>query len=282
MVAAAVNPADVKARLGQLRGWGDLDFPAQLGGDIAGIVQAVGDGATKFVVGDRVAGMINPFRNGAYAEYVVVPEDFLAKVPDGLDLGDAAALPTGVLTGTQLVEIGISPRAGDRVLVTGAAGSVGRAAVIALLAAGASPIAGVRGSARGAVDLPVDAVVDLEDEDALAALGSLDAIADTVGGETLLRLYSLVKPEGTVASAVMPPPVPPTGSTQRTCSLVVSFDADRLARFMQLLVQSGQRMPVAGRYPLEEIATAHGLVEQGGLSGKVIVMGSGAASAHPS
>lgn len=131
VAATAINPFDVKLRKGWMHEWMPLEFPAQIGGDVAGVVDAVGDGATRFAVGDRVAGIINATRHGSYAQYTVANEAGLARVPDALTLEDAAALLTGTVTGVQMVEQAVAPKTGAKLLVTGAAGSVGRGAVIA-------------------------------------------------------------------------------------------------------------------------------------------------------
>lgn len=270
---AAVNPVDIKARTGVLHAFVPLIFPAQLGGDVSGVVEAVGAGVSGFAIGDKVAGMINPFANGAYATHVLVHQGSLAKVPEGADLAAAAAAPTGVLTGTQLVEQGIRPKAGDRILITGAAGSTGRAAIMAALDAGAIVYAGVRSSAQGAVsDLPVAGTIDLADEAALVQAGPFDAIGDTVGGETAERLFAHVKPDGIVASIAMPPPEPPAAATQRFCSLTVTFDRARLERFLAEWAMGKRALPIAHRLPLAEAAEAHRIMERGGVGGKVLLV----------
>jgi NADPH:quinone reductase-like Zn-dependent oxidoreductase len=273
VMGAAVNPVDVKSRRGLLKGWMPLAFPACLGGDVAGVVDAVGPGVADFAIGDRVMGMINPMANGAYCEKVVFAAGSFARVPDGLDLIDAAALPTGVMTGLQLVEQAIGPAAGAKGLVTGAGGSTGRAAILAALDAGAIVYAGVRDSSRDAArDLPVAGVIDLTDEAALAAAGPFDFLADTVGGDTAESLFAHVKPRGVVASIAVPPPDPPPGATQRFTALVVRFDRARLERFARTMLATGRRMPVARILPLTEVAQAHRLMEQGGVGGKIVLV----------
>jgi len=273
VAGAGVNPVDVKARRGILKEWMPLSFPARLGGDVAGTVDAVGAGVGDFQVGDRVMGMINPMANGAYAEKVVFYASSFAKVPDGMELTAAAALPTGAMTGIQLIEKGIAPKPGLKGLVTGAGGSTGRAAVLAALDAGAIVYAGVRASSRDAVaDLPVAGVIDLSDEAALKAAGPFDFMADTVGGETAERLFAYLKPNGVVCSIAVPPPNPPPGSTQRFSSLIVSFDRDRLERFARDLKDKGRSMPVAHTMPLSKVSVAHGLMEQGGVGGKIVLV----------
>lgn len=273
VAGAAVNPVDVKARRGILKDWMPLSFPARLGGDVAGTVDAVGAGVSGFQVGDRVMGMINPMANGAYAQKVAFYAASFAKVPDGLDLTDAAALPTGVMTGVQMVEKGIAPKAGQKGIVTGAGGSTGRAAVLAALEAGAIVYAGIRGSSRDAVaDLPVAGVIDLSDEAALAAAGPFDFMADTVGGPVAEGLFKHLTPAGIVCSIAVPPPNPPPGSTQRFSSLIVSFDRPRLERFARDVAAGRVSMPVAHRLPLSKVAVAHGLMEQGGVGGKIVLV----------
>lgn len=272
VAGAAVNPVDIKARTGVLHAFVPLAFPAQLGGDVAGVVEAVGPGVTRFAAGDRVAGMLNPFANGAYASHVIVAQESLAKVPDNLDLADAAAAPTGVLTGTQLVELGIRPQPGDKVLITGAAGSTGRAAVMAALDAGAQVFAGVRPAVRAQIDdLPISGVLDLADDAALAAAGPFDAIGDTVGGAVAERLFACLKPDGVLASIAVPPPEPPAGATQRFCSLTVTFDRARLERFYREWANGLRHVSIAQRLSLEQVADAHRAMEQGGVGGKIIL-----------
>jgi NADPH:quinone reductase-like Zn-dependent oxidoreductase len=206
-------------------------------------------------------GMINPARNGAYAEKIVAPAAAFVTVPDGVDLADAAALPMGCLTGVQLIELGAKARAGQRILVTGAAGSVGRAAVYAAVMTGAEVVAG----------LPLAAIVDLGDPEAVAAAGPFDAIADTVGGRVAERLCRYVKPGGVLASVASPAPLPPVGSPVASAPVWVSFDGPRLAKFAADLRANGWTMPVAMKLPLAEAAKAHTLIEAGGLGGKILL-----------
>jgi NADPH:quinone reductase-like Zn-dependent oxidoreductase len=201
LVASSVNPIDLKERSGAFRQLAALDLPAILGRDASGEVVAVGPGTTAFRVGAQVLGLVNH----AYAEYVVDKAEAWAERPASLDPVDAGALPLVVLTGTQLMEEGVRPRPGEVVLVTGAVGSVGRAAVFAARASGAEVVAGVRrAQAEEASKLKVD-VVALDDDAELERLQRVDAIADTVGGETLQKLLSKVKPGGTVASVLGEP-----------------------------------------------------------------------------
>src|SRR5580692_9792127 len=118
-----------------------LSFPAILGRDVSGIVQAVGANVKHFETGDRVLALSNK----TYAELVAVDDSEVTHLPDGVDLADAAAIPLIALTGDQLVRLATNVKEGQVVLITGALGSVGRAAVHTAKKIGAQVIAGVRG-----------------------------------------------------------------------------------------------------------------------------------------
>ena len=124
-IAVSINPIDWKLRRGDLKEMMPLEFPAILGRDLSGEVAALGEGVSSLKVGERVFGFVNR----AYAEYVACKSEDLAKIPETLDAIDAAALPLVLLTGAQVIEVGIRPRAGEIILVTGAIGGVGRTAV---------------------------------------------------------------------------------------------------------------------------------------------------------
>jgi len=273
VAAAGINSVDAKLRNGTLALFMPLAFPAQIGGDLSGVVEAVGDGVTKWKPGDRVMASINPMQDGAYAEKVIVPDAMAARVPAEIDLADAAAIPTGVMTGIQLVELGLRPKPGDRVLVTGAAGSVGRAAVYAAADAGALVVAGVRSRSRAALEgLPLAAIVDLDDESSVANAGPFDGIADTVGGRLAEKLCRFVRPGGVLASVLLPPPVAPAGSSVTVVPIIVAFDEARLSRFAEGVAQGKYRVPVARKLPLAEIAAAHRLFDAGGVGGKILLV----------
>jgi NADPH:quinone reductase-like Zn-dependent oxidoreductase len=273
VAAAAVNPVDVKLRKGSFAMFMPLEFPAQLGGDVSGTVEAVGEGVTTFKAGDKVMGMINPMANGAYAEKIVAPAGAFVTVPDGIDLADAGALPMGALTGIQLIEMGAKARPGQRILVTGANGSVGRAAVYTAAQAGALVVAAVRGNAKAALaGLPVAEIVDLNDPEAIAAAGPYDAIADTVGGRLAERLTRHVRSSGVLASVVSPPPLPPADSPVKSAPVWVSFDGPRLTKFIEDYIRNGWSMPVAHRFSLADVAKAHAAMDAGSAGGKILLL----------
>ncbi|HZL20854.1 MAG TPA: NADP-dependent oxidoreductase [Polyangia bacterium] len=267
VAGASINPVDWKQRSGLAAKFMPLDLPAILGRDASGEVIQVGAGVTAFEVGDKVLGRIM----GGYAEQVVAPVDAWAKVPAKLDLADASALPLVVLTGAQLVEEAVNPKPGDLVLVTGALGGVGRTAVFAAKARGAKVYAGVRAKQRAeAAKLGADVVIALDDESDVAKLPPLDAIADTVGGETTQKLLGKLKPGGTVGSVVGEPP----GAKERgfvVRAMMTHSDPKRLAELAQAVADGKLVIPIARRFPLDQAAEAQKVAEGHG-GGKVVLL----------
>jgi NADPH:quinone reductase-like Zn-dependent oxidoreductase len=271
MAGASLNPVDWKQRSGALRDWMPLQFPAVPGRDVSGTVVSVGPGVTgaHLAPGARVLAWI---ADGAYAEIVLAPAAACVPVPATLELADASALPLVLLTGVQLAEEAVDARAGDVVLVTGATGSVGRVAVFAAKARGAKVIAGVRGKhAAAAAKLGADSVVALDDDASLATLPTLDAIADTVGGETALKLLGKLKPGGKFGGAVGVP----AGAADRgfvVRPMQTRNDAKRLGELAQAVADGKLVVPISRRFPLAEAAAAHALAEKG-ADGKVLLLG---------
>src|ERR1700688_3749276 len=138
VAATSVNPIDYKRRAGLTKDFYPIQFPGLIGVDVAGTVVTLGPAVEGFSVGDQVFAMAD----NTYAELCVVRADVLAKVPRGFDLIEAAALPLVTTTGNQLL-LATGIKAGQTVLVVGAAGSVGRSAVFTAKQRGAVVIAGV-------------------------------------------------------------------------------------------------------------------------------------------
>src|SRR5271170_4064613 len=198
VAATSVNPIDYKQRAGLTKDFYPIKFPGLTGIDMAGIVVKLGPGVEGFSVGDQVFAMTDY----AYAELCVVKAANLAKVPKGLDLIEAAALPLVTVTGNQLLSAtGIE--AGQTVMVVGAIGNVGRSAVFTAKDRGATVIAGVlKRQMEEAKTVGADQIVATDDDAAIASLPALDAVADTVGGRTAAKLIAKVKPGGVFASVL--------------------------------------------------------------------------------
>ena len=267
MAGASVNPIDWKLRSGSLKSRMPIELPAILGRDVSGVVVEVGANVTEFAVGDRVMGLVNQ----GYADLVVAAVDAWAKVPKEIDLTDAAALPLVLLTGAQLIEDAVNCGKGDRVLVTGALGSVGRVAVFVAKARGAQVYAGVRASQKTAARaLGVEGVVALDDPADIDRLPELDSIADNVGGETIERLLGKLKRGGVLGSVVGQP----AGAAERGVVVKPMFahpDSKRLAALAQAVADGSLIIPIARRFALADVRQAQKLAESGGAGGKVLM-----------
>ena len=262
VAAAGINPIDWKLRSGDYKAFMPVQFPFVPGVDVSGQVVELGSGVTQFKIDDRVIGFVKR----GYAEFVTAPTEAWAHIPKGMSLEDAAAIPLAALTGAQLVEEAANVQAEQTVLVTGAIGAVGRAAVYAAKARGARVIAGVRQHQRAEAEtLGASTVVALDVDAELANLPMLDAVADTVGGSTLAKVLGKVRNGGVVASVVGQPPA----DTERGVigkAMLTHTDSKRLAALAEAVKAGKLRLPIAKRFSLAEAASAQRLAEAGGIS----------------
>lgn len=268
VAATSVNPIDFKLRSGAQKQYRPLQFPAILGRDISGTVRSLGPGVTGFAPGDRVMAL----GNAAYAELAVVKAANLARVPDGLDLIEAAALPLVTLTGEQLISRGVKVQSGQTVLVSGAVGNVGRSAVFTAKKAGAMVLAGVRkDQLKQAAALGADEVLALDDEQAMTKLGFVDAVADTVGGETAEQLLAKVKQGGVFASVLGPPANAKMHPTIRIEPVQAVPDPIALEQFAEDVAAGRFKIPIDRMVPLADAAEAQKAAERGGI-GKILLL----------
>jgi NADPH:quinone reductase-like Zn-dependent oxidoreductase len=266
--ATSVNPIDRKLRSGALKAYIPLELPTILGRDIAGIVRAVGPGVEGFVPGDKVIAL----GNKAYAELVVVTAKDAAHLPEGMDLVKAAALPLVSLTGEQLITRGTKIQKGQTVVVSGAVGGVGRAAVWTAKKAGAVVIAGVKKSQlKQAEALRADQVLALDDADAMSKLGFVDAVADTVGGSTAEILLTKVKPGGVFASVLGAPANAKMNPSVKVEPIQAKPDGTMLRTLAEDAAAGRLVIPIDRMLPLAEAAAAHAIAEKGGI-GKVLLL----------
>jgi NADPH:quinone reductase-like Zn-dependent oxidoreductase len=269
--ATSVNPIDWKVRSGARQKDFPLQLPAILGKDVSGVVRAVGREIRTFKPGDRVLAMAD----ASYAEFVAVEGSLVTHLPDGVDLIDAAAIPLVALTGDQLVRLSTQVEAGQTILVSGALGSVGRAAVHAAKKAGAKVIAGVRASQlKEARTLEVADVLAIDDDAAIAALALVDGVADTVGGETAAKLFSRVKNGGRFGYAS----VLPEGTAQLNSRVVIARvfarpDPSKVREFADDIRDGKFTLPISRRMPLRDAGEAHALGQKGGAGKIVLVCG---------
>ena len=268
VAAASVNPVDYKMRSGEAKERFPVEFPGILGRDLSGVVRELGPGATGFAPGDAVMALTH----STYAELAAVKATELAKVPEGLELTTAAALPLVVATGDQLIRKACGLKAGETVLVAGALGSVGRVAVYAAKELGATVIAGVRKKQmEQAKELGAAEVVALDDEASVAMVGLLDAVADAVGGKTATMLLGKVKQGGVFGTLLGPPAGADMHPTVRVAAMMAVPDPATLVRYAKAVRDGKLVIPVDRLLPLSEAGEAQAEAEKG-AKGKVVVV----------
>jgi NADPH:quinone reductase-like Zn-dependent oxidoreductase len=234
--------------------WG-LDFygfghSAILGRDVSGVVRAVDANVKHFKAGDRVLAL----SNATYAELVAVNDSDLTHLPEGVDLADAAAIPLIALTGDQLVRLATKVQKGQVVLITGALGSVGRAAVHTAKKMGAQVIAGVRGKELGdARSLGVSDVLAIDDDESIEKFRLVDAIADTVGGAVATKLIAKIKPGGFFGyTAVLPQSAATLNPEVKITRVLAQPDPPKVREFADDVRDGKFVLPIGRRMPLHD------------------------------
>ena len=285
--AAGINRPDILQRLGRYpapSGASDI-----LGLEVAGGVDQVGAGVTRWAVGDRVCALLG---GGGYAEFAVVDARHALPVPAGMDFVQAAALPETICTVFANVFESGALKAGETLLIHGATSGIGVTAIQMARAAGARVIATSRGSAKAeaarglGADLSLDAAAD-DMEAAIRTFGGADVVLDMVGADYAALNQAALNPfgrwvviatqSGSLAQVdlarLMMKRIVLTGSTLR------ARPADEKARLIAAVeatawpwVASGAvRPPVEATFPLEQASAAHLRLEAGGHVGKIVL-----------
>ncbi|MEU2872775.1 NADP-dependent oxidoreductase [Streptomyces olivoreticuli] len=296
--AAGLNPIDYKVREGMMRLAKRLDLPMVAGSELSGVVEAIGDGVTRFAVGDRVFARLDKDKLGAFAPYAVIDETFVAKMPKSLDFADAAGLPLAGLTALQALRDELAVKTGDRVFISGGAGGVGTLAIqlATWLGAEVATTASPRGEEL-VRSLGAETVIDYRTQTFKDLLSDYDGAFDLTGGQDLIDSFAILKPGAkTVSIGGLPDGTAAreglgAGRLVTAALTAASAKIRRAARrkgvgyrylFMHPsgadlevlaeLVAKGTLKPVTDRvFPFEQIAEAFAHLEQGHAKGKVVV-----------
>jgi NADPH:quinone reductase-like Zn-dependent oxidoreductase len=241
--------------------------PTIPGHELAGVVVSLGYGTTGLSVGQRVFGLTDWYRDGTLAERIAVEARNLAPLPGDVAFTDAASLPISGLTAWQgLVEHG-RLRAGQSVLVHGAAGAVGAMAMQLARDLGAYVIGTGRAADRQtALDFGAQEFVDLEN-DVLEDIGAVDLVLDVIGGEIGKRSAGLVRAGGTVVSIVGPVEVRPADG--RAVDFVVESDRAQLSEIVERLRDGRLRANIGTVAALDDAVAAFN--PTGRRTGKTII-----------
>ncbi|MEE1836182.1 NADP-dependent oxidoreductase [Streptomyces sp. SP17KL33] len=277
VAATSFNPVDGNIRGGFMRGPIPVELPHTPGIDVAGTIDALGEGVDGIAVGDDVVGFLPMDGTGAAAEYVLAPTAVLASAPKSVPLADAAALPLVGLTAYQALFDHGKLTAGQRVLINGAGGAVGGYAVQLAKHAGAHVIAtaGPR-SSEAVKSAGADEVIDHTTTSMTAAVTEpVDVVLNLapVDPAELAALVTLVRPGGVLVNTTVWMPAPSDEERGvRGIDLFVRSDADQLAKLVASIDRGELRVDVAERVPLAELPALHARAAEGAVHGKVIVV----------
>lgn len=259
--AAGVGPWDAWVRSGKSA----IPQPLPLvpGSDLAGIVAEIGPGVSTIQPGDPVFGVTNARFTGAYAEYALAEAAMIARKPAGLGYVEAASVPVVATTAWQMVyEYGqVSP--GQRVLVHGAAGSVGAYVVQFAREVGAEVIGTAHARDLEYVrSLGASRVIDPHATPFEESVQNADVVLDTVGGEVLTRSFAVLKPGGVlVSSAAKPDDEQAARHRVRGIFFLVSVTTERLTQLAGMLDSGQLKSCVGERLPLAQARLAHEMLE---------------------
>lgn len=263
---------------------GGLNAPkkAILGGDMAGTVEAVGNGVTQFKPGDAVYGDVSACRTGGFAEYIAVPEKYLARKPANLSFAEAAAFPLAGGTALQGVRDKGRVQAGQHVMITGASGGVGAFAVQIAHAFGANVTAVCSTSKMAMVrQLGADAVIDYTRTDITQTGARYDVILDIAANRPFSDFRHSLNPGGSyiVAGGAIPrifgamllgPLASLTGGKRYGVLTAQPKQAD--LQTLTEMIEAGRLKPVIDRcYPLAETADALRYFGSRKVQGKIVI-----------
>ncbi|MGI9048463.1 MAG: zinc-dependent alcohol dehydrogenase family protein [Rubrobacteraceae bacterium] len=281
VVASGTNPVDALLRAnGSAMG---LETPAILGADVSGVVEEVGAGVEEFGPGDEVyytPEIFGPGSNGGYAEYHVVSADIVAEKPASLSHEEAAAVPLAGGTAWEALVRRLAVGVGETVLIQGGAGGVGSFAVQIAHASGARVIASAGTDNQQTLkDLGADMAVDYTQQDisevVLEDTGGIgvDAVFDTVGGDTIVNSLSCTRPFGRLATILGPQGdlTPLYMNNQALYGVFLTRERERLEE-MSLLIERRQMRPIVDEVlDLSGVRKAHERLDSGHGRGKVIL-----------
>ncbi|MCF7551926.1 NADP-dependent oxidoreductase [Pseudonocardia sp. WMMC193] len=277
VAATTFNSVDGTIRAGLMQGPMPLTLPHVPGLDVAGTIDALGEGVRDLAVGDQVIGFLPFVVDGASAEYVVAPAEILAPAPTAVPLADAAALPLVGLTAWQALFDHAELKPGQRLLISGAGGAVGGYAVQLAKAAGAYVIA--TGSPRSSRNLAAAGADEIIDHTTTAVAAAVTAPDDVLlnlaplDPDEFTALAALVRDGGVVVSATVWMPAPADEERGvRAIDMCVRSDVAQLSELVARVDRGELTVDVAERVPLVDLPQVHARAAAGTLAGKIVVL----------
>jgi NADPH:quinone reductase-like Zn-dependent oxidoreductase len=271
--AAGVNPVDWKVREGYLKQAINYPLPLILGWDVAGIVESIGTGVTKFKKGDEIFGKPDLTRNGAYAEYIVVNESDLALKPKSKDFVHSAAVPVTSLTAWQSLFDVAKLEAGQKILIHAAAGGVGSFAVQFAKWKGAYVIGTAsKNNLEWLKSIGADETIDYNVVKFEDVVHDMDVVLDTIGGETQNRSCKVLKKGGILVSTVGQPSEKEAEKFGVRCGVGNAVSNPEQLNQIANLIDEGKVNPLVETIlPLSEARRAHEISQSGHTRGKSVL-----------
>jgi len=272
VLAASVNPVDIKTREGRYPIIREDALPYTLGRDFAGVVARIGEDVTGWKPDQEVYGFVGQGQ-GAFAGYVAVHENALARKPSSADFQVASAVPLAALTAWQgLFEHG-ALQDGERVLIHAGAGGVGHFAVQLAKLAGARVYVTASGDGVSFVrSLGVDDVIDYRTQRFEDAVRDVDLVYDMVGGDTQDRSLQVLRKGGTLISTLDEPSQVKAGERGvHALRYTAHPDGKTLAHLAEMIDDNALRVVVAEQYPFDDLPAALERLQRGHVHGKIVV-----------
>jgi NADPH:quinone reductase-like Zn-dependent oxidoreductase len=273
VIAAGVNPVDSAARSARYASSFNIKLPAIPGYDISGVVEKSGAKIARFKAGDPVFAYIALDKGGAYAQYAVATEKEASAKPTSLNYTVAAAVPLVSLTAWQALIDTAKLGAGQSVLIHGGSGGVGSFAVQIAKARGAKVFATASTPNQDLLkQLGADVAIDYTKQKFEDVAKDVDVVLDSVGKDTLMRSYGVVKKGGFIVSIVgRPDPAELDKHGIRGSSLSVEPNSDELAEVGKLIDEKKIKVVVSQTLPLAEAAKAQAQADTHHTRGKIVL-----------
>jgi NADPH:quinone reductase-like Zn-dependent oxidoreductase len=197
---AGVNPLDNMIVREEVKLITPYKYPLVMGNEFSGIVEKTGSSVTDFTEGDRVYARMPLYKIGAFAEYVAINKDAIAKIPDYLKFDEAACVPLTALTAIQAFEL-MNPSKGEKIFISGGTGSLGAMAIPIAKDLGLHIItSGSEKNRQRVMDLGVSEFIDYKTQDYSEILSDVDYVLDTLGESELEKEFKILKPGGILVS----------------------------------------------------------------------------------
>ena len=274
---ASINPLDWKLLEGQFKIITGFKFPKGIGIDFSGIVEKKGDAISGFQVGDAVFGGVDPMKDGALAEYVVVKEAAIFKKPEAVSFETAAAAVTTGVTALHLLEK-CHAKSGDSLLINGASGGVGMAVLQMAKQQGIKVTAVASGEGLAFIQKwKPDSTIDYKLQSVLEQKTAYNAIVELAGNIPFGRAKAILKPQSIFAST-LPSPVDMLKaflnnlfSSKKFQIVIANTSPDYYRQLCELLTRKGLEIPIARSFAMADFKEAYQFARKGGTVGKVVI-----------